>query len=329
MEENYPQPTQDYTVVIRCMTYNHEKYIEDALKGFVMQKTDFPFCAIVVDDCSSDGTAEIIRKYENKYPDIIKGIYLKENYTSQRKSKEPITKPWINHCQFIALCEGDDYWIDPYKLQKQVDYLQNHPEVILVHTGFYFHYDSSNELKECTNQEKALTRFEKMRNIVDYNQYRIQTCTILMKSGIREAIIASNPQAFDKTYFLMGDTQLWIFILNYGDIHYLPERTSIYRIHEGSACRRGTFSLSKLRFDLSCSEMRLFLINKFNLGNDLKEKIKTTFYKQLLLYSIFNPQYKPLFPSNTKNKIAISIATFPVIRKLLKKYIEKTKKLQY
>ena len=71
---NIPQPTQKYKVVIHCSTYNHEKYIEDALKGFIMQKTNFPFCAIVVDDCSTDGTADIVRKYAAKYPDIIKPI---------------------------------------------------------------------------------------------------------------------------------------------------------------------------------------------------------------------------------------------------------------
>ena len=321
MEGNYPQPTQDYTVIIQCMTYNHEKFIEDALKGFVMQKTDFPFCA-VVDDCSTDRTTDIIRKYEKEYPDIIKGFYLPENYYSQKKSKEPIIQPWMERCKYWALCEGDDYWTDPLKLQKQVDYLQNHPEVMLVHTGFHYLIDSSNELKESPNQENTLSRFEKMRNIVDYNQYRIQTCTILMKSDIREEIIVNNPQAFDKNYFLMGDTQMWVLTLNYGDIHYLPDYTSIYRIHEGSACCRGKLTVNKLRFDLSCSEMRLYLINKFKLGNNLREKIEATFYKQLLLYSIFNPDYKPLYTCDIKHKIANAIAKIPLIRGFLKRYIE-------
>ena len=87
MDTIIPNPNCDYKVIIKCFTYNHQNYIEDALKGFVMQKTNFPFFAIVVDDFSTDSTVEIIKKYEEQYPNIIKGIYLQENYYSQGKSK--------------------------------------------------------------------------------------------------------------------------------------------------------------------------------------------------------------------------------------------------
>ena len=79
MTGNMMMPNRDYKVVIRCLTFNQEKFIEDALKGFVRQKTNFPFCALIVDDCSTDGTAEIIKKYEAEYPNIIKGLYLPVN----------------------------------------------------------------------------------------------------------------------------------------------------------------------------------------------------------------------------------------------------------
>lgn len=125
-----PKPTQDYKVVIKCMTYNQEKYIEDALKGFVRQKTNFPFCAIVVDDCSTDNNATIIREYEQKYPDIIKGIYLPVNMYCDPKKLEYV-EPWIEKAQYVASCEGDDYWIDDHKLQRQVDFLDSHPNYMM------------------------------------------------------------------------------------------------------------------------------------------------------------------------------------------------------
>ena len=118
-------------VVINCITYNHERYLRDALEGFVMQKTDFPFVAIVHDDASTDGTATIVREYAEKYPDIILPIYESENQYSKRDgSLGRVMRKARNAtgAKYIAMCEGDDYWTDPLKLQKQVNALEAHPE---------------------------------------------------------------------------------------------------------------------------------------------------------------------------------------------------------
>ena len=118
-------------VAIRCITYNHEPYIRDALNGFVMQKTNFPFVAIVHDDASTDGTAEIIREYAAKYPNIIKPIFETENQYSKHDgsiSRIMAEAQERSGAKYIAMCEGDDYWTDPNKLQKQVDFLESHPD---------------------------------------------------------------------------------------------------------------------------------------------------------------------------------------------------------
>lgn len=109
-------------VTIECTTYNHEKYIEDAINGFLIQETKFPFNVIIHDDASSDGTADIVRYYENKYPSIIKGIYQESNLYSKGISRKPYLLPYITG-MYVAKCEGDDYWIDPRKLEKQVSFL--------------------------------------------------------------------------------------------------------------------------------------------------------------------------------------------------------------
>lgn len=121
----------DILVAIRCTVYNHEPYLRDCLNGFVMQKTNFRFVAIVHDDCSKDKSAAIIREYAEEYPDIIKPIYETENQFSKRDgSLQRVMWNSINEtgAKYVAMCEGDDFWIDPYKLQKQVDYMENHPE---------------------------------------------------------------------------------------------------------------------------------------------------------------------------------------------------------
>ena len=122
-------------VSILCDTFNHEKYISQALDGFIMQQTSFPFEIIVHDDASTDNTAQIIREYELKYPDLFVPIYQTENQFSKPEVNiwTDITFPKARG-KYIALCEGDDYWTDPLKLQKQVDFLEENPEYGMVHT---------------------------------------------------------------------------------------------------------------------------------------------------------------------------------------------------
>lgn len=115
-------------VSICCITYNHEKYIRDAIEGFLMQKTDFPFEIIIHDDASTDKTADIIREYEKEYPEIFTCVYQEENQLS--KGIRPLPTyifPKVRG-KYIALCEGDDYWTDPMKLQIQVDAMKKYPQ---------------------------------------------------------------------------------------------------------------------------------------------------------------------------------------------------------
>lgn len=114
-------------VSIECNSYNHEEFIAEALDSMLMQKTDFAFEILVHDDASTDQTANIIRRYEQKYPDIIKPIYQTVNQYSQNIPFEiPNVERGLG--KYIAVCEGDDYWTDPEKLQRQVDYMEAHPE---------------------------------------------------------------------------------------------------------------------------------------------------------------------------------------------------------
>lgn len=119
---------EELMVCIQCATYNQEKYIGQTLEGIVTQKTNFPFVVVVVDDASTDHNADIIREYEAKYPDIVKAVYLEENYYSQKKSKRPFFEVWRNKSKYVSFCEGDDFWTNPNKLQIQVDFMEAHPD---------------------------------------------------------------------------------------------------------------------------------------------------------------------------------------------------------
>lgn len=114
-------------VSVECTSYNHEKYIAEALESMLMQQTNFTYEILIHDDASTDRTAEIIRSYEKKYPDIIKPIYQTENQYSKGVVVELLNQKRAKG-KYIAVCEGDDYWTDPQKLQRQVDYMEAHPE---------------------------------------------------------------------------------------------------------------------------------------------------------------------------------------------------------
>jgi glycosyltransferase involved in cell wall biosynthesis len=134
-------------VSISCITYNHEIYTEDAFHGFLIQETDFPFEILVHDDASTDRTADIIREYEKKYPKIIKPIYQTENQFSKgHKISFKFNFPRAKG-KYIAMCEGDDYWIDRFKLQKQVDFLEKNINYAMCSHGVKYVFDGIIENK--------------------------------------------------------------------------------------------------------------------------------------------------------------------------------------
>lgn len=120
----------NYTVAVWCITYNQKDFIKDALNGFVMQKTNFPFVVIVHDDKSTDGTTDIILEYAQKYPEIIIPVIETENQWSKGGLKHivNIMNSRYRIGKYIAFCEGDDYWTSPDKLQIQIDFLESHPD---------------------------------------------------------------------------------------------------------------------------------------------------------------------------------------------------------
>ena len=131
-------------VSVWVLAYNHQKYIREALESFVTQETDFAFEVLINDDVSTDDTKKIISEYAEKYPDIIKPVFQKENqYSKGVRIFTEILLP-LSKGKYFAMCEGDDFWTDPHKLQKQVDYLEAHPECSLcIHNSKYVKEDGS------------------------------------------------------------------------------------------------------------------------------------------------------------------------------------------
>lgn len=208
-------------VIVRSLVYNHEPYLRQCLDGFVMQKTNFKFEVQIHDDASTDNSAAIILEYAEKYPDIIKPYIEEENqYSKGRKGK---WKWGPLNCKYIAICEGDDYWIDPLKLQKQVDYLEGHPRCTMVcnRTKIY-----SERLKVFVGEKYWYNKNRelKTKEIIRRGGGAIQTASVIY----RKDIINNYPD-----YCLRcatGDHPLQLTAAMKGYIYYMNDIMSVYRI---------------------------------------------------------------------------------------------------
>lgn len=214
-------------VSVCCTAYNHAKYIRSCLDGFVNQKTNFKYEVIVHDDASTDNTANIIKEYADKYPEIIKPIFQKENkYQRGVLIYEEYIFPKCTG-KYVAYCEGDDYWCDENKLQKQVDILEKHPDYVA-----------------CVHQTKRIdVRNQKESLFVDRNKNGIlekerffwatipyQTSSLMSK---RELLVERPDFCFVSKIF--GDYPYAIFLALKGDVYYINDVMSVYRkFTEGS-----------------------------------------------------------------------------------------------
>jgi len=212
------------------MTYNHAKYIRDALEGFIIQKTDFPIEVLIHDDASTDGTTEIVREYEEKYPEIIKPLYEKENQWSKGIRGSTIFNFPRARGQYIALCEGDDYWTDPRKLQKQVDYLEKYPDFAICFHNMQIKYEDKphfNRLSN-TNQQEITT----IENLACGNY--IYTASCIFRKYLYEL-----PGWFYQCP--VGDYPLHLLNARYGKIKFLDEVMGVYRVHKGGVWENKSF----------------------------------------------------------------------------------------
>lgn len=207
-------------VSVICNAYNHEKYIRSALDGFVMQKTTFPFEVLIHDDASSDRTAEIIREYEIKYPDIIKPIYSTENQYSKNDGSLSRIQYGRAQGKYIALCEGDDYWTDPLKLQKQYDLLESNPGVDICATSAKT--ERNGEIVGRVSPSSRDTLFSLEEVILGGGGF-VATASIMYRTNIREDSLP-----FFKVLKLDYTTQIAGAIR--GGMLYLAEDTCVYRL---------------------------------------------------------------------------------------------------
>lgn len=217
--------TQEPLVSICCITYNHEKYIRDAIEGFLMQETDFPFEIIIHDDASTDRTADIVREYEKRYPDIIKPIYQTENQYSKGIKVTLLTFK-KSKGKYIALCEGDDYWIDPLKLQKQITGMEKHSECHISFHPAIIKWDDGSRVDQTLGLHSEKHKIFTVEEVILCGGGSVPTSSIIVNNSVIPRITSFFDIAKEAP---VGDYYIQILGAENGGALYLSDVMSVYR----------------------------------------------------------------------------------------------------
>lgn len=221
--------SNDILVSVCCITYNQVFYIRQCLDGFLMQKTNFKFEVIIHDDCSTDGTTDVIREYVEKYPDLIKPIFQERNQYQNGCKRILATFVYPKaQGKYIALCEGDDYWIDPLKLQKQVDFMENNQNCSLVYNRTK-RYSERKKIFLSDNDNYEQSQYVRAKDIIEEGGLFVSTCSMLYL----KSVIENYPQFCIKCH--VGDYPLAIMCAMKGDVYYLNEAMSVYRVDNSNS----------------------------------------------------------------------------------------------
>lgn len=220
-------------VSISCLVYNHGKYLRRCLDSFVNQKTDFAYEVLIHDDASTDDSAAIIREYAANYPDIIKPIYQTENQFSKKVPIHYIYQYPRANGKYFAMCEGDDYWCDEHKLQRQVDVMEQHPECTLcVHRVQGVNVDETPNGKFFPAESQAEGVYngkEMVRDLFRGKSYPFQTSSYLYRTEYYTKLLPDPPQWMAMA--ISGDVARLLYLGDLGDVYYLDDVLSCYRMN--------------------------------------------------------------------------------------------------
>lgn len=269
IKRSWASETTPPLVSFLCTTYNHESYIEDTVRGFLTQETDFPFEIIIHDDASTDKTQKILGKIQKQYPSIIKTILQEENQYSKGKR---ILLPLMKHAQgkYIAICEGDDFWIDPQKISKQVSFLEENPDYVITYTD-------CQPFNECGNLE---IDFGGARRDLSKTELQEATPIFTLTTCFRNTI-SDQPESGLAKY---GDLFMWSMLGMHGKGKYLPEiLPSRYRVH-----RNGLHSMTEKKAQREMALLTYAAL--FAYHKRIKNHSTSKYFKRQIIWECMKPK---------------------------------------
>ncbi len=268
-------------VSVGILTYNQEHFIGQAIEGVLAQRTDFPFEILVGDDCSTDGTREVVMQYVNQFPTIVKPVFHTQNL-GQNGLHNTIQTLKKGTGEYIAVHDGDDYWIDPLKLQKQVDFLDQNPTFTTCFNNAYIRYDdgSPEEILNPPDQKATIT----VEDLIGENEiWFMATSAVVFRRSCWQI-----PDWFLKSS--SGDIPRHIILAKQGPIGYLPDITSVYRKHKGGVSLADNYV--SIKFLKNRIEMYEGINQELGYKYDtILRKNKARYYKMMLEAKEYQNQY--------------------------------------
>lgn len=265
-------------ISVSMITYNHEDFIARAIEGVLLQEVDVPIELVIGEDCSTDATRDAVLTYQKKYPDIIRVIISEMNVGAIENDKRT---NMACRGKYVAFCEGDDYWTDPYKLQKQVDFLEANPAYGLVHTDCDHLYQASGKIIKNINKtlkKKFSANLNPFLGLL-VREYHLFTCTVMMRKQL--LINAMSTEIFCNPNNLMGDTPVWIDIAVNSKLHYIPVSTAVYRKRINSASKPVS-KLDQIAFNECSLRVRMDFVKKYEIPREITARVNEMYYSVLL-----------------------------------------------
>jgi len=286
--------TEKPLVSVSVVTYNHENYIKQCLDGIIFQKTDFDFELLLGEDSSTDNTRDICIHYANKYPNIIR-LFLHHRENNIIINGKPsgrfnmIYNITEARGKYIALCEGDDYWSDPYKLQKQVNFLEVNPDFGLVHTNYSrIREDGKILLKKRWHSKKELKMLHNTK-IEDLLLQKISVWTGTTCFRREYAFDKRLNYAFNKMNLQSGDFILWSIIAAQSKTKFINDLTAVRRLLFNSRTQ-GQPHEAYLNFAKTDREVAHFIVKSFKLSEHITQKADEIYFSKVLNRSFFHRQ---------------------------------------
>jgi glycosyltransferase involved in cell wall biosynthesis len=293
-------------VSVDMITYNHVPYIAQAIEGVLQQETSFPFELVIGEDCSTDGTREMVFDYQKKYPDIIRVITSTKNVGSH---KNGFRTEKACRGKYIAYCDGDDYWHHPQKLQKQVDYLESNPECGLVYSDYdRFIVEKRKRTPSVNRRNKriplSISNPDFCRMIC--GRTGIQTCTVVVRKDLLFRVIDSDPILYHDGRFPAGDLPRWAEMSRLAGIGYIDESLATFNGLPESAIRsKDTNKILRIR--LLMKELMLYLVDKYNLPETERIKHEEDWCKRALKLAFYEKNRKLAEESKKRKKFFSTI----------------------
>lgn len=328
---------EKYKVSVKCFTYNQASYIEETLNGFCMQETKFPFVCVIIDDASTDDEADVIRKYMNANFSLLDNEYLRQEETDDyvltfaqhrtnkncffstfylkynhrnKKNKEQYAAEWLENSSYIAICEGDDYWVDPYKLQKQVEVLEDNPDISMVYTSFKT-VDENSNIVHRPRYDRYIKRSHTGNILPElyYSNFILTLTTMLRREILYSDLYLNCPNKYDYVVFFSAAFM--------GQCYYIHDVTGCYRKNEGSYITSRFQEVEKGLYKAYLYFVERFLNDEYSVKCGIYETTKI--YRNMLVNLFFHNNYQYIYRLISKNALSIILVPEAFVFSLLKK----------